>query len=51
MIAEGKTNKEIAVTLRLSDKTVKNYVANTYEKLEITRRPEAAALFSCHSKA
>ena len=50
LIAEGKTNKEIAVVLRLSDKTVKNYIANMYEKLQITRRPEAATLFSRHSK-
>jgi len=51
LIAEGKTNKEIAEVLGLSDKTVKNYIANMYEKLQITRRPEAATLFSQHSKA
>ena len=49
-IAEGKTNKEIAVSLNLSDKTVKNYIANMYQKLHITRRTEAAAFFTRHSK-
>ncbi len=46
LIAEGKTNKEIAVAMQLSDKTVKNYIANLYQKLHITRRAEAAALFA-----
>ncbi len=50
LIAEGKTNKEIAVSLSLSDKTIKNYIANMYQKLHITRRTEAAALFTHHSK-
>jgi DNA-binding CsgD family transcriptional regulator len=29
----------------LSDKTVKNYLANAMEKLNLTRRSQAAALF------
>ena len=41
----GKTNKEIAVALGLSDKTVKNYLANVFQKLRITRRAQAAAFF------
>lgn len=45
LVAEGKTNKEIAVTLGLSDKTVKNYLANVFQKLRITRRAQAAAFF------
>lgn len=45
LIAEGKTNKEIATILDLSDKTVKNYLANVFQKLRITRRAQAAALF------
>jgi DNA-binding NarL/FixJ family response regulator len=45
LIAEGKTNKEIATALDLSDKTVKNYLTNIFQKLHITRRAQAAALF------
>lgn len=44
-IADGKTNKEIAAALELSDKTVKNYLANIFHKLHITRRAQAAAFF------
>lgn len=46
LVAEGKTNKEIAVSLNLSDKTVKNYLANVFQKLRITRRAQAAAFFA-----
>jgi DNA-binding NarL/FixJ family response regulator len=45
LVAEGKTNKEIATALGLSDKTVKNYLANVFQKLRITRRTQAAAFF------
>jgi two-component system, NarL family, response regulator DevR len=48
LIAQGKTNKEIAAELGLSDKTVKNYLANVYNKLHITRRSQAAAFYSKH---
>ncbi len=46
LLAEGKTNKEIAAALGLSDKTVKNYLANVFEKLNISRRTQAAAFFA-----
>ncbi len=45
LVAEGLTNKEIATALRLSDKTVKNYLANMFQKMHISRRAQAAALF------
>jgi len=45
LIAQGKTNKEIAAELGLSDKTVKNYLANVYTKLHLTRRSQAAAFY------
>ncbi|MDH5670260.1 MAG: response regulator transcription factor, partial [Nitrospira sp.] len=45
LVAEGKTNKEIATEMNLSDKTVKNYLTNVFKKLQITRRAQAAALF------
>jgi len=45
LIAEGKTNKEVGLDLNLSEKTVKNYLANIFDKLNITRRAQAAAIF------
>jgi two-component system response regulator DevR len=45
LIAQGKTNKEIAERLSLSQKTVKNYVSNTLDKLNVSRRSEAAAFY------
>lgn len=45
LLAEGKTNKEIAAHLRLSDKTVKNYLANIFFKIQVKRRAEAVAWF------
>ena len=45
-IAEGKTNKEIAEVVFLSDKTVKNYVSSILSKLNLRRRSEAAAFIA-----
>ena len=45
LLAEGKTNKEIATAITLSDKTIKNYLANIFEKLHVTRRTEAVAWY------
>jgi DNA-binding NarL/FixJ family response regulator len=42
LIAEGKTNREIAAALFLAEKTVKNYVSNLLIKLGMKRRTEAA---------
>lgn len=44
-LAEGLTNKEIGDRLGLTEKTVKNYLATIFTKLNITRRTQAAALF------
>jgi two-component system, NarL family, response regulator DevR len=46
LIAEGKTNKEIAKEVFLSDKTVKNYVSSILSKLNLRRRSEAAAFIA-----
>ena len=46
LIAEGKMNKEIAQEVYLSDKTVKNYVSNILNKLNLRRRSEAAAFIA-----
>ncbi len=43
LVAEGKTNKEIAGEVFLSDKTVKNYVSSILSKLNLQRRAQAAA--------
>ncbi|HEX7767460.1 MAG TPA: response regulator transcription factor [Nitrospira sp.] len=45
LLAEGKTNKEIAASLRLSDKTIKNYLANIFDKLQVRRRTEAVSWY------
>jgi len=43
LIADGLTNRQIAESLFLAEKTVKNYVSNLLSKLEMSRRSEAAA--------
>jgi DNA-binding NarL/FixJ family response regulator len=43
LIDEGCSNKEIARLLTISLATVKNHVHNILEKLDVTRRSEAAA--------
>jgi two-component system, NarL family, response regulator DevR len=48
LIAEGLTNKEIGSSLGLSYKTIKNYVSNIFDKLEVSRRSQATALFLKH---
>jgi DNA-binding NarL/FixJ family response regulator len=46
LVAEGKTNKEIAASLNLSDKTVGHYLENIFQKLHVTRRAQAAVYFT-----
>ena len=48
LVADGKTNKEIASALGLSDKTIKSYLSNIFEKLQVTRRTQVAAMFGKH---
>ncbi len=48
LVAEGKTNKEIASEVFLSDKTVKNYVSSILSKLSLQRRAQAAAFVAKH---
>jgi DNA-binding NarL/FixJ family response regulator len=48
LVAEGKTNKEIAGEIFLSDKTVKNYVSSILAKLNLERRAQAAAFVAQH---
>jgi two-component system, NarL family, response regulator DevR len=51
LVAEGKTNKEIASEVYLSDKTVKNYVSSILSKLNLQRRTQAAAFVARHHLA
>ena len=48
LVAEGKTNREIAAEVFLSDKTVKNYVSSILSKLDLQRRTQAAAYMARH---
>ena len=50
LVAEGLTNKEVGEKLGLSDNTVKNYLVTVFEKLQVKRRSQAAALFVQQSK-
>jgi DNA-binding NarL/FixJ family response regulator len=42
LVAQGKTNKEIAVALSLAENTVKNHLKNILEKLHLENRVQAA---------
>ncbi len=42
LIAEGRTNRQIAETLFLAEKTIKNYVSSLLAKLGMERRTQAA---------
>ena len=42
LLAEGRTNRQIADELYLAEKTIKNYVSNVLAKLGMSRRTEAA---------
>jgi two-component system response regulator DevR len=45
LVAEGLTNKQVGEQLKLSENTVKNYLVNVFEKLQVKRRAQAAAIF------
>jgi DNA-binding NarL/FixJ family response regulator len=46
LVVEGKTNKQIGGELGLSEKTVRNYLSNAFQKLGVTRRSQAAVIFA-----
>jgi two-component system, NarL family, response regulator DevR len=48
LLAEGKTNRQIAHEMFLAEKTVKNYVSNLLGKLGMSRRTEAAVYAVTH---
>ena len=45
LVAEGLTNKQVGEQLSLSENTVKNYLVNVFEKLQVKRRAQAAAIY------
>ena len=42
LVAKGKSNKEIADTLIVSEKTIKTHVSNILSKLHLADRTQAA---------
>lgn len=42
LLAVGMFNKEIAESLNISERTVKNHISNIFKKLEVTDRTQAA---------
>ncbi len=51
LIAEGQRNREIASRVRLSEKTVRNYVSKVLNKLNLQSRTQAAAFAIRHELA
>lgn len=49
LIAQGKTNREIAASLFLGEGTVRNYVSNILDKLGLSNRAEATAYAVRHN--
>jgi DNA-binding NarL/FixJ family response regulator len=49
LVADGKTNREIAQELHLGEGTVRNYVSNVLSKLGVSNRAEAAAYATKHN--
>jgi len=44
LIAQGRDNAQIAATLGLTDKTVRNHITHIYAKLEVENRAQAIVL-------
>lgn len=41
-VANGMFNKEIAIALNISERTVKNHISNIFKKIEVSDRTQAA---------
>jgi DNA-binding NarL/FixJ family response regulator len=44
LVAQGRTNREIGEQLYIAEKTVKHYMTNVLQKLQVRSRVEAALL-------
>jgi DNA-binding NarL/FixJ family response regulator len=51
LIAEGRSNKEIAAALYLTEGTIKGYVSNIFDKLGVEDRTQAALYAVKHGLA
>jgi len=51
LLADGLTNRQIAASMFLAEKTVKNYVSNLLAKMGMSRRTEAAVYAARHSRS
>ncbi len=51
LVTEGRTNKEVGEQLSLSENTVKNYLANVFEKLNVKTRAQAAVAYTQQIKS
>jgi DNA-binding CsgD family transcriptional regulator len=43
LVAEGKTNREVAAALFVSERTVETHLSSIYRKLDLRSRTELAA--------
>ena len=50
LVAKGLTNREIAQILKLSEKTVKNYLSKVCAKLQVSRRSQIASFYASSFK-
>jgi DNA-binding NarL/FixJ family response regulator len=50
LLADGKSNRQIAAEMFLAEKTVKNYVSNLLSKMGMSRRTEAAVYAARHAE-
>jgi DNA-binding NarL/FixJ family response regulator len=48
LVAAGLTNREIGEQLHLAEKTIKHYMTNVLQKLQVRSRVEAALLAQKH---
>ena len=49
LVGQGLTNREIGQRIHLSEKTIKHYITNILQKLQVRSRVEAALLAARHS--